>query len=454
MAEKTLDENKLIRNKILSMILPITAENILQMTAGVVSMAMVGRINPLAVGAIGVSTVLYRIIWSLFKGIATGASVFVAQSYGAADFIKLKSISEQSMMLSIGLSIILQQLLYWNAEILLKVFNPSTELLVNGTIYLKIISWSLPFAAIILLVSGILQGMGNAKTPMVVIGILNIVNIIFGYILIFGKLGITSLGLRGAAYAYNISYIVSAILGIIILFGKRGILTEIGGKFNFNFKPKDALAILSFGLPTSFEAAFWQASSIFLTRAILTYGEIAYAAYQLGLQAEAISYMPATGFGIAATTFIGQSLGSKEPEKGKKYLKELIKFTIIITIFAGGILVLFPKQLMAALTDESEVIRIGAMYLFVMGVTQMPQNLSGVLSGALRGAGYAKAPMMNAAIGLWAIRVPFVLSMAFIFKADIIWIWIGIGMDMCFRFIFSYFYYKKKDIFGKDIISI
>lgn len=454
MTEKTLDENKLIRSKILSMILPITAENILQMTAGVVSMAMIGRINPLAVGAIGVSTVLYRIIWSLFKGIATGASVFVAQSYGANDFIKLKTISEQSVMLSIGLSIILQQLLYWNAEMLLKVFNPSTELLINGTIYLKVISWSLPFAAIILLVSGILQGMGNAKTPMVVIGILNIVNIILGYILIFGKLGITSLGLRGAGYAYNISYIVSAVLGIIILFGKRGILTETSGKFSFKFKPKEAFIILRFGLPTSFEAAFWQASSIFLTRAILTYGEIAYAAYQLGLQAEAISYMPATGFGIAATTFIGQSLGSKDSEKGKKYLKELIKFTIIITIFAGGILVLFPKQLMAALTDESEVIRIGAMYLFVMGVTQMPQNLSGVLSGALRGAGYAKAPMLNAAIGLWAIRVPFVLSMAFIFKADIIWIWIGIGMDMCFRFIFSYFYYKKKDIFEKDIISI
>ena len=109
---------------------------------------------------------------------------------------------------------------------------------------------------------------------------------------------------------------------------------------------------------------------------------------------------------------------------------------------------------MGILTDESEVIRIGAMYLFVMGVTQMPQNLSGVLSGALRGAGYAKAPMLNAGIGLWVIRVPFVLSMAFIFKADIIWIWIGIGMDMCFRFIFSYFYYKKKDIFEKDIISI
>ena len=68
-----------IRNKILSMIIPITAENILQMTAGVVAMAMIGRIDALAVGAIGISNILFRIVWSIFKGISTGASVFVAQ---------------------------------------------------------------------------------------------------------------------------------------------------------------------------------------------------------------------------------------------------------------------------------------------------------------------------------------------------------------------------------------
>ena len=61
-------ENKIIRKKILSMILPITLENILQMTAGIVSMAMVGRISPLAVGAVGISNIIFNIIWAIFKG--------------------------------------------------------------------------------------------------------------------------------------------------------------------------------------------------------------------------------------------------------------------------------------------------------------------------------------------------------------------------------------------------
>lgn len=454
MEQSKLDENKLIRNRILSMILPITGENVLQMTAGIVLMAMIGRIDAYAVGAIGIATVLYRILWGIFKGIATGTSVLVAQSHGANNYKKLKSIAEQSFIISTGMAIIFQQLLFWFAEPLLTVFNPNPDLLANGALYLKIISWSLPFAAIILLVAGILQGMGNARTPMITVGILNIVNIIAGFILVTGKVGIQSLGLRGAGYAYNMAYIASAVFGLFMLFGKNGIISNMGEKLEFKFKSDEALMILKLGLPTSFETSFWQAASIFITRAILTYGELAYSAYQLGLQAESISYMPATGFGVAATTFVGYALGSKDKELGKKYLKQLIRYTIIVTIFAAGILIIFPKQIMGLLVKEPEVIRMGAMYLFVMGIAQLPQNISGVLNGAIRGAGYAKVPMISAGIGLWIIRVPFVMIMAYIFKADILWIWIGIGIDMSFRLVFSYLYFKKKDIFERDALIL
>lgn len=451
---ETTYDDKLIRNKILSMILPITAENILQMTAGVVSMAMVGRISPIAVGAIGMSNILFRIIWSIFKGISTGASVFVAQSYGANNYRKLKSISEQAFILSIGFSIIFQQILYWNAEFLLKVFNPTSDLMADGILYLKIISWSLPFAAIILLVSGILQGVGNAKTPMKVICILNIVNIIFSYILIFGLMGSPAMGLKGAAFAYNISYVVAAIIGLYALFNRDAILRKFDEDFRIKFDTQESFQLLKFGLPTSFESSFWQLASIILTRAILIYGETAYAAYQLGLQAEAISYMPAAGFGIAASTFIGHALGSKDTELGKKYLKHLVKLTTIITLIAGGLLVIFPKLIMRALTDDLEVVKIGALYLLIMGLVQIPQNLSSLLNGGLRGAGYPNAPMINAGVGLWLIRIPLVLLSTYKFNAPLVWIWIILGIDLICRFILSIITFKKKDIFNKPQLRI
>lgn len=452
--KETTQEDKVIQKKILSMILPITAENILQMTAGVVSMAMVGRINSIAVGAIGISSILFRIIWSIFKGLATGTSVFVAQSYGADNQKRLMSVSEQAFILSVGLAIFFQQILFWNAGVLLRIFNPSPELLADGIMYLRIISWSLPFAAIILLVGGIMQGVGNAKSPMIVISLLNIINIIFCYLLIFGNLGFPTLGLKGAAYAYNIAYIVSALFGIAILFKRNGIFSNQEEKFQWKFRFDEAIQILKFGLPTSFEVSFWQFASIILTRAILTYGETAYAAYQLGLQAEAISYMPAAGFGITASTFIGQSLGSKNPELGKKYLNHLVKLTIMITLFAGGILIFFPNIIMRALTDDLEVVKIGALYLFVMGIVQMPQNLSGLLNGALRGAGFPKVPMVNAGIGLWLIRIPLVIVSTYVFDGPLSWVWIIMGIDLVCRFMLALITFRKKDIFSNSQLAL
>ncbi|MCF6465493.1 MATE family efflux transporter [Clostridium sp. Cult2] len=443
-------ENIIIRKKILSMILPITLENILQMTAGIVSMAMIGRINPLAVGALGMSNIIFNMIWAIFKGVSTGVSVFVAQAHGANNYIKLKKIVTQTLFFSVLLVAVLQQLLFWNAETLLKIFNPSKELLANGVLYLRTISWGLPFITVVLIVAGTLQGMGNAKIPMKIALIMNFVNITFSYILIFGKLGINPIGLRGAAFGLLIAQFTAAILGLKVLFGKEGTLTTIGDKLAFKIQLKEVLPIYKVGLPTSFETIFWEGAAILMTKAILTYGEIAYAAYQLGLQAEAISYMPAAGFGVAATTFIGHSIGSQNREQGEKYIHQLIKWTSILTIFTGGVLIFFPKQVMRLLTNDGEIIKIGAMYLFVMGLVQIPQNINGVINGAMRGAGYSKIPMIVAMLGLWLIRVPLSLLGAFVFKTSITFIWIALGLDLLFRFICGVIIFKKKDIYKSE----
>jgi len=445
----TIDDKK-VRKKILSMTLPITAENILQMTAGVVSMAMVGRIDSVAVGAIGMSNILFRIIWAVLKGIGTGNSVFVAQSFGAGNHGKLKDTTEQAFILALGISMIFQQLIYWNTESLIGIFNPTPALLAGGTMYLRILSWSLPFTAIILLTAGILQGMGNAKTPMIIVGILNGVNIVFSYVLIFGKFGLPELGLRGAAIAYNISYGIAALMGLIVLFGKNGTFAKLGGGFKLRFNRTQSIRLIRFAIPTSFEMSFWQFASIIITRAVLTYGEVAYAAYQLGLQAESISYMPAAGFGIAASTFVGQSVGSRDSEMGKTYMKHLIRLSLVVTSVAGGLMIVLPSQIMRAFSNDPEIIAVGAVYLFIMGLLQIPQNLAGLLNGALRGAGYPKASMINVGVGLWLVRVPLVLFMTYVMDAGIEWIWIMMGVDLLVRFILAVFTYRRKNIFNSE----
>ncbi|MDY0236215.1 MAG: MATE family efflux transporter [Gudongella sp.] len=447
-----LDE-KLIKKKIISMILPITAENILQMTAGVVSMAMVSRISATAVGAIGIGTIIIRIIWAVLKGIATGNSVFVAQSFGAKDYNRLRNSSIQALVIMLGASLVFQQVIYWNAETLLKIFNPSPVLLEAGTSYLKILSFSLPFTGMILLAAGILQGMGNAKTPMIIVAILNLINIFFSYILVFGNFGLPVLGLSGAAIAYNISYVFASCLAVYSLFNRESMFSKIRANAEEKFTMKGSMNLVKFAIPTSFEMSFWQFASIIITRAVLTYGEIAYAAYQLGLQAESISFMPAAGFGIAASTFIGQAIGSNDRELGRRYFKHLVKISLMITFFAAMLLLLFPTIIMRALSSDLKVVSIGAVYLFVMGIVQVPQNVASLINGALRGAGYPNAAMINVGAGLWLVRVPLVLIVTYVLNANIYWIWIVMGLDLVVRFILAVIVFKKKDIFKQTQIG-
>lgn len=442
-----------IRKKILSLILPITLENILQMSAGIVSMGMIGRLSIASVNGQGISMRITQIIWAILKGITTGATVFVAQAYGAGDYNKMRRVIQQTLISSVILVIALQQIVFWNAELFLSIFNPNPEVLQNGLTYIKIASWGLPFLAIMMVVAGCLQGMGNAKTPMIIALIMNIVNIIFNYLLIFGILGLPGLGIKGAAIGLVIAQFTAALIGLYVLFNRDGVLNSCKGKDFFKLDFKQIKDVYLVGAPTAGESVLWQIAAIIITNIILSFGDVAYAAHQMGMQAESISYMPALGFSIAATTFIGQAVGAKDKEAGKAYLKETIRGSLMITTVSVIFLVFFPSSVMRILTNNKDVIHLGSYYLILMGLVQIPQNLSGVFSGALRGAGFTKVPMIVAFVGLWGIRVPLSLLLTYVFRMNIIAIWGAMCLDLLFRFILSYILYKRRDLYSSSLLS-
>lgn len=443
---------KLINKRIISMILPVAFEGVLQMSAGLVMMGFIGRIDVIAVSALGISQRMTQMVWAFFKGITTGASVFVAQYYGAKKQEKMKHVILQTLISAILLILLIQTGIYLFSSQLLSIFDPSPELLKSANTYIRLVSFGLPFLAVSLIIGGVLQGMGNAKTPMIITLIMNIINITLGYILIFGNLGFKPMGIKGAAIATVLSQVCACMIGLYIMFNKNGVLNSYLSKNFFSFDLPQIKSVYKVGLPTSMESMFWQLAAIILTKSILTYGETAFAAYQLGLQAESISYMPSTGFGIAATAFVGQALGAGNKKLAKTYLKQIMKGSMAITSISIIILVFFPKTMMALLTNNPEVINLGAIYLTLMGLVQIPQNASHVLVGAMRGAGYTNIPMLVAGTGLWGIRVPFTLVVVYILKFPIVAIWVVMCIDLIFRFLFNLVLYRRKNIYDKALV--
>jgi putative MATE family efflux protein len=423
-----------IRRDIFAMIWPVTAENVLQLLIGFVNTGMVGRLGAATILAVGLSSRLANFVWIIFGAIGTGTTVLTARALGAGDQERMRRIAQQGLLLTFALMGIVAGIAYVFAPSLLMLLKITPEALPIGVTYLRILSFSMPFQALFLVISAILRGRGNTRTPMQIALVINLVTVGLNSVLIFGRLGFPRLGFRGPAVGTIAGQAVGAAIATWYLYS-AGSGVGLSLKQRFPVDVPVMRRVLAIGIPSSAEMFFWQIAGIIIFRVINGFGTSAGAAYQLGLQAEGISYMPSVGFGIAATALVGRSLGAGNPHLAERYIKQIVLWGVALTAVATAILALGPRFLMRILTDDPEVILIGAQYLFIMAVSQIPQQVSGSLNGCLRGAGDTVTPMISAAVGIWGCRIPlsFLLSRGF----GLMGIWWAINIDQFVRLLIT-----------------
>jgi putative MATE family efflux protein len=287
-----------------------------------------------------------------------------------------------------------------------------------------------------------MRGSGDTRTPMAVAVIVNLLNIAGNYGLIYGNLGLPALGIRGAAIATVSAQWIGACLALVALTARSsrlGLTWRGPWRLDWNQLGK----VLGIGMPASGEWLFWQSTHIILTLFITGFGTTALASHQLGMQAESLSYMPTAGFSIAATALVGQAIGARNPRLAQRSARELTTIAAIVTALTGGMLFFLPRQLLALLTNDTGVVALGAVYLRLMATAQIPQQLTGVLSGAVRGTGDTRAPMVIAAVGQWGIRLPLAYVLAFPMKMGIVGVWAGMTADLFARFALISLRYRR-----------
>lgn len=445
-------EKSEMRIAIIKLILPIITSSMLEMLVGFVSMALIGNLGALAIGAMALSQRVRGIIWSVFKGIGIGLQVVVAQSIGAGQEERAGSAITQTLVSIFTLSLLFMGTMLIFPSAWLSLFNPQSDLLASAITVLKIIAVGFPFLGIVMVVSSGLQGRGDAVTPLYINGLMNLLNIFLGLWLVNGGFGIPSLGLLGAAYAMVIAQFLAACYAVWHLVHAQTLKKP--SHFNFLklcFSPLSQ-TVFKIGFPSVLEALFWNVSSIFLARFILVYGNNALAAYQLGFQAESIAFMPAVAFQVASTAFVGRYIAAKETQKARAYFNEIAKWSLSVSLLASLLLVFLPHWLLGFMTKDSALLQLASLYLFFCGIAQAPQNLAGVIGGALRGAGYTNLPMITAGIAIYGIRLPLAFVSAYIFKWPVYMIFIAIAIDMVLRLLLNGLLYMKINIYKKPKI--
>ena len=190
----TTYSRKEIRKEIFALILPIIMENVFQVSASLVTVAMIGRLSPLDISAQGIVMRITETLNSLFRGVAIGSTVYIAKAYGAKSMDQCFKVFKQTLISAVPMAILFGSVLFALPTQFLRILTDSSELLTVGAGYMRLTVMGLPFVAIMALVTSAFQGHSNTKTPMMIAMLVNISNIVLGYVLIFGVGGIGGFG--------------------------------------------------------------------------------------------------------------------------------------------------------------------------------------------------------------------------------------------------------------------
>jgi putative MATE family efflux protein len=412
----------------------------------IVDTIMLGRYPPADVSltALGLGSIIYFMFFPVVMGLSIGTIAIISRRWGEKRYKEAQRVASDAVSTLVLISIPIALIGFFIGPYIIVLLGAKGQVITETTKYLMAVFTFYPFNIFVLIQTGMLTGAGDTKTPMYVNIFTNGYNIIMNYLLIFGKFGFPELGVLGAGIATGTSYLVGFIVYMILHSNNKLIVSPIY-RLNIKARLNTVKKMFNIGIPAGIDMGMWSISSLFVTPLILYFGTVGYSAYQIGLRAESIAYMPAIGFGIAATTLAGQFLGAKKPEKAKLAVITATKLVMLLMAVLGGILIIFPVYIAKIFTSETEVIAISVVYLFLMGFTEPALGAIFTLTGGMRGAGYTKVPLLINFTGLIVIRLTLLYLLAYVLGMGLLGIWIGMIIEMFIRTGLMYFVFLKGD---------
>jgi putative MATE family efflux protein len=319
---------------------------------------------------------------------------------GARDTARASQIARQSILWSGVLSIPLALVGFWLAGPIISIFGLDPDVAQIGTDYLRVAMGTGVVLVALLIGGGVLRGAGDSRTPMLVTLIANVVNVGLAYGLIFGHWGLPALGAVGSAWAAFLSRGLALALLLGALWrGRNGV--SIAGAGSWRPTWSVARKILGLGVPSSLEQVLLTTGFLALTILVAHLGTETLAAQRIAMSALSFSFLPGIGFGLAATALVGQSIGAGRPDSAAGVGRIATTWAVIWMSAFGVLTLLGATPIMRAFSADPKVIAIGAAGLRVMALTQPFWAVRMAGSGALRGTGDTRFPLIIGSLGVW-----------------------------------------------------
>ena len=394
-----------IWKQLLFFFFPIVFGTFFQQLYNTVDTIIVGHyVGKDALACVGGSAAsITNLIISFYAGLASGASVVIAQFYGAKNDKAVKDGLHTAFTFTIILSVVVGVVGYLLVPSLLRFMNNPEELMADTILYLRIYFSSVLFVFIFNIGSAILRAVGDAKNPLYYLIACCLINIVLDYVFV-AKF---HLGVAGVAWATWIAQAVSAGLVVWKLIKSDGAV-----KLEFSrlkICPSIFRSQIRIGLPTGIQASLFCISNIIIQAALNTFGTDIVAAWSVFGRLDAIYWMVSGAFGIAITTFVGQNYGAGKHDRVRKSVGICLIMHLIVAGTIALFLLFFRTPLFHLFTTDINVIEIGTHMMILIVPYYIFYAFTEVFSGARKGIGDVMIPMIITLFGTCFLRIVWVI---------------------------------------------
>lgn len=394
------------------------------MMLGAVDTIMLSQYSDESVAAVGVVNQIVMFAFLIFEVINIGTSVLCSQYLGAKMQKNMVQVVGVALLFNLVIGLLISAILHYGATTLLGWMGLRPELLKYGIGYMQIVGAFAFFQAISFTISASLRSADKAIYPMMVTVLVNIMNIIGNYSLIFGKLGMPALGAEGAAISTSVARGVSMVVLFVILFRKH--IPRFPLYYFRPFPWVELKNLLKVGLPSAGENMSYSFSQVVITYFINILGNNALATRTYTVNIVMFVYLFAIAMAQGGAISIGHLVGQKKVRAAYLLGKYVMRLSILVSLVLSCVWAASGHFIFSMLTDNQEIIKMGVTIMIVDIIVEIGRAVNIYATNALRSAGDVNFPFYVGVAVQWTV------SVGFSYLFGIYWGWGLVGMWCAF----------------------
>ena len=388
---------------------PTMLEELMQTAVQYIDTAMVGSLGTQATAAVGATSTVNWLVGSTISAVGVGFLSYVSRACGAGDTKRASRAASQAVLAVLVCGIFFTAVtlgLSGKIPVWMQV-DPSIQTLASR--YFFILYTPMLARAAMIIFGTMLRAVGDTKTPMRIGLLVNLVNVVLNFLLIYpardlGGIRIPGMGLGvlGAAVASAISFVVGGIC-ITAALWKHPVISPKGQSLRPD--PEVLKPCLRVALPNGLQRFGTSLGYVAFASMINSLGDVATAAHTIANTVESAFYIPGYGMQTAAATLAGNALGAEDNKRVKNLAQMIIVIEVSLMILSGTLLFLFAPNMMRLFSKDPEVISLGATVLRMVAVSEPFYGVSIVIEGMMQGMGNTVLPFVFSISGMWGIRI-------------------------------------------------